>query len=272
MSFDSLQRSSFAWTLPPGPPLSAEQRRLVAAALELEPAVVRRVLQVRPWAQHYADDLCSVAREGFIWAAQKFDPARGSQWMSYAFWGARMRCIAWLKASTLRDGDVSLDASVAPGDPAAPSRQERIPDSAPGPEERLLLRQLHAAVARLPDRERLAVQRLLDEKTLTEVSAERGRSREAIRKWEVAAIKLLREEFGIDSRQERRKRPPLDAKERALRALQAAPRSVAELRDLTGYTRMGAHERLRALKAVQVGVVMRNGKPVPLWGLPREVT
>lgn len=267
-----MNRSTFSWTLPPGPPLTAEQRRLVTEALFLVPAVVRRVIQVRPEAQRHEDDLASVARESLLWAAQRFVPGRG-KWLSYAFWGARMRCLAWLKASKLRDPDVYLDAPVFGDDPDSPTAVSCVPDSGPSPDHMLLVRQVLNAVSRLPDRERVAIEGLLNEMSLKERGATVGRTYEMVRKWETSGLELLRAEFGLGGRRphrERKQRPALDARERMDTALREGPKSVAELRELTGYTRMGVRTRLDAIGAIQVDVVTRNNRKVPLWVLPSK--
>lgn len=271
-----MTRSTFSWTLPPGPPLTEAQRALVTEALPVVPAVVREVLRVRPAARHRADDLASVAREGLLWAVQRYDAGRGSRWVSYAFWGARIRCLAWIRASQLRDPDVYLDApasylGVAALEQADHSVGERIRDHSPGPEELLLRRQVLAAVAALPERERLAVTRYLDESTLAEVGSRVGRTAEMVRKWEVSGLRMLREEFGLEPRRERRTLPPLDAREKLTNALRERPKTAADLRALTGFTRTTVHEHMRQAGAVQVGTVVRNGRAAPLWAIPYEV-
>lgn len=240
--------ATFSWTLPPGPPLTPEQRERVQAALHLVPKIVRQQLRRRPGARRYSDELPSVVYEGLVWAAQKFDPARGSNWLTYAFFGGEIRLRAWLLALERREPAAWLDAPLG-SDSDGPTLLERIPCPQPGPDAAVLAAQVLRAVDRLPERQRAGIRRLLDERSLADVGAEMGRSVEAVRKWEMSGLERLREELGLAPRRKRADPPPLDARERLLSALRERPRTAAELRAITGMSKTAVLENLRAAGA-----------------------
>lgn len=266
---------SFSWTLPPGPPLTEAQRALVVEALPLAPKVTRRLAAGDRLAQQYEEDLEGVAREGLIWAAQKYDPRRGSVWMSYAYGGALIRCRQWLRAMKLRetrelDQVLRVDGEQWRDSEEELTRLDVTPDPTPLADELLLRHQVLALVGALPAREQVAVRRYLDDTTLSEVGIARGLSREGVRRRELAGLQRLREQMGLvppRQRAEPRAAPP-DADERLRELLSdGTPRGARALAAATGFTKPTVYTKLRAWGAVQVGT---DGSTA-LWTIPRKV-
>lgn len=261
--------ASFSWTLPPGPPLTEEQRALVLEALPLASRVARRLASGGALARQHEEDLEGVAREGLVWAAQKYDAARSNHWLSYAYGGALIRCRMWLRAMKLRETR-ELDfvlCTTEDGDEL--TRADLVPDPRLPADELLLRHQVLALVEQLPPRERVAVQRYLDDTTLNEVGAAHGLTREAIRKREVAGLERLRQRLGLSPPPAHvgRAEPPPDADERLRRLLaDGTPRSAGALAKAAGYSLPTVYARLREWGAVQVGIEGRSA----LWTIPRE--
>lgn len=258
---------SFSWTLPPGPSLTEEQRALVVEALPSAARVAGWLVSRSATARRYAADLESVAHEGLIWAVRRYEPARG-RWLSYAYGGALMRCRMWLRAMKLRETR-ELDFVICEGEDGDPlTRLDVTPDSAPSVDELLFRRQVLVLVEQLPERERLAVRRYLEDATLEETGAAIGKSREVVRRWEVSGLQLLREEMGLVPRRVRAKprRPlALDTEARLVALLSdGTPKTPRQLAELTGYTKQNVYAKLRVLGAVQMGGAR-------LWALPRKV-
>lgn len=259
--------ATFSWTLPPGPPLTEAQRALVVEALPLATPVVRHYLKHWPIARQYQDELQSVAYEGIIRAAQHWRSGRNS-WLSFAYGGAYMHCRAWLQAMGVRAME-SIDAPLN-GD-SDTTWLERRAASTGSPEELVLQRQVLALAEQLPERQRAALLRHLDERHLEEIGQDFGVSRAAAHLWEKSGLRLLRERLGIEVERTRKKAAPTDGRDR-LRLLLAdgVPRTMGDLVSATGYTRPGLRTALRALGAVQVDVTTRRGQTTPLWALPRK--
>lgn len=246
---------------------------MVGEALFLAPKVARRFAATSPLARRYADDLEGVAREGIIWAALKYDPRRGSVWMSYAYGGSFMRCGMWLRAMKLRETREWDFVLATSEDGEELTRLDVTPDPRPLADELLLRHQVLALVERLPPRERVAVQRYLDDATLSEVGVEHGISREGVRRRELAGLQRLRVQVGLEPPRRRalpRAAPP-GADER-LRALlsDGTPRGALELAALTGLSKPSVYTKLRAWGAVQAGTAVDGRIRTTLWTIPRK--
>jgi RNA polymerase sigma factor (sigma-70 family) len=260
---------TFSWTLPPGPPLTAEQQRLVVEALPQASRVARWLRSNSATARQYAEDLEGVAHEGLIWAAGRYNPDRG-RWPSFAYGGALMRCRMWLRAMRLRETR-ELDYILHEDEGDELTRLDVTPDTSPGADELLFRRQVLALVERLPERERIAVRRFLEDTTLEDVGRVHGKSRERIRQWEVSGLQLLREDMGLLPRTVRRKRETLslNAPAKLEAALKEQPRTVVELAQITGYGRQAVYYKLKQLGAVEGGKRPGPlGMPATLWTLP----
>jgi RNA polymerase sigma factor (sigma-70 family) len=257
---------TFSWTLPPGPPLTAEQQRLVVEALPMADLVVRRFNRGWPIAQQYTDDLQSVAYEGLIRAAQHFRPGLNA-WRSYAYGGAYMQCRAWLQAMRLRAME-SLDAPLEDGFSTAWLERHAAPTESP--EAYALQRQVLALAKELPVRQRVAVLRHLDGSTLEDVAEELECTRAAVHVWEVSALTAIRTRLGLPERSRAKKKAaPVDGQNKLLAVLaDGTPRTVQELVTLTGYSRQGLGTALRAIGAVPAGFVPRGRSRASLWTLP----
>lgn len=259
---------STSWTLPPGPPLTEAQRALVAEVFPLARVVARHFAADSERARRYVDDLEGVAYEGFIWAAQKYDPVRGGVWKSYAYGGALMRCRTWFRAMALRDIR-EPDLVLRPDDEDELTRLDVTPDPGPAVDELVLQRQVLGLVERLPERERIAVRRYLDDMTLEEVGAAHGVVREAVRRWELSGLQRLREALGASPRTKRpRKAPaPLNAEVHLWTLLTGdTPLTAMELAKVTGYSRQTVDVKLRALGAVRTD---EGPGRAARWHLPR---
>lgn len=243
--------------LPPGPPLTDEQRALVEEAAPLAPAVVSWLLTRGIAAEHHADELQGVVYDGFIQAARQYQPGLG-RWKSYAFGGALLRCRGWLRTARRHDGRHVVVIRVRNQQPEGALKFEAVsvvPDSAPPPDTQCFRHQVLALVERLPERERIGVTRYLDDTTLEQVAEAHGVTREGVRRWEVSGLQLLREQLGLVPRTRRKSpRRPLHAEEH-LRGLlsDGTPRTVRKLAELTGYTRQAVGLKLREWGATTTG-------------------
>ena len=171
------------------------------------------------------DDIVNEGRLGALHAVRRFDPARGVKFFTYAVLWIKQyvrRCIENHSRTIrvpvhsnrtrnsddfkgvnceqrLRALDVRLDASLLDGDATA---LDNIASEAPTPEDALEEReaseersQLYAAIVGLQLRERVIVEQRAEGRTLSEIGAGLGLSRERVRQIEAIAMGKLRAKF-----------------------------------------------------------------------------
>jgi len=196
---------------------AARVRTCVSAIVVNNAALVHQ--HARRWAGRGVDleDLVQVAFIGLMKAIDRFEPARGFQFSTYATWwlahelrrevqnsAATVRTPVWKQERRRADGTreravvVPLDVPID-GDEGPCTRLDALPDGRPLPDEQATdLERAHAVhrlLAQLPDGERaIVVARYWREQTLSEVgpSYRGGVSRERVRQVEKVAIGRMR--------------------------------------------------------------------------------
>ena len=151
------------------------------------------------------DDLVSFGVEGLMRALERFDPARGCAFSTYAY--PRIRGAIWdgVRASCPVHGRQYRRLMAAQGERVFVTSVEEVSpallrDAAPAADDecdaRRLRRQLGAALARLPERDRTLLERhYWDEQTLLDAGAELGFTKSWASRTHARAIERLRIEM-----------------------------------------------------------------------------
>jgi RNA polymerase primary sigma factor len=163
------------------------RNELVRSNLRLVVAIARQTLD----AEHSFDDLVSEGNIALMRAVEKFDFARGFRFSTYATWAIR-RAMLHLKAATRRRarrsvGDQPLADVAAAVDEAQTSSADALEE----------IRLLQCILPQLDDRDRSVIDLrfgLHDQRrTLRQLGAEMGVSKERVRQLELRALARLRE-------------------------------------------------------------------------------
>ncbi len=180
-------------------------QKLVRHHLSLVVALARRMRR----GSLRLEDLVQEGNLGLLRAVEKFDPDAGTRFATYAVWWVRAYVGKYLKearssvrpqSGTVAQADLSLDGAVEEGGDA--THLDLIEDDAPGPEEELLAgegrRALRGALGKV--RRRIGelgwdiVHSRLERdepKTLEEIGARWGVSRERVRQVELRTKQVL---------------------------------------------------------------------------------
>jgi RNA polymerase sigma factor (sigma-70 family) len=199
---------------------------LIQSHLWLVPVVVRRFYRQGGG----FEDLVAEGNLGLYRALERFDPARGLRFSTYAKWWVMHAVTASMAASAYpvklpkrvalqlsrqgRVGPAEDRAPAAPAAPASPPVPEFVArddengleggsdESSPSqPEMILALKQglalMREAIAQLPERQRMVLEARYGlngqaERTLQDLAAQMGISNEGVRKVQLAAMKALR--------------------------------------------------------------------------------
>jgi RNA polymerase sigma factor (sigma-70 family) len=143
----------------------------------------------------YADGWCGLLR-----AVQKFDPTRGTKFITYATWWIRQGIMQeYNQRKTQKRGGAGLDGAgevkttVALSDDTLAYLSTDDPE--PDFDQPQLAEQVSQLLGCLTDRERVVMNgRIVDEKTLLEISLGLGITKERVRQIEKAALDKLRRE------------------------------------------------------------------------------
>lgn len=166
------------------------------------------------------DDLAQEGRVGALIAAQKFNPERGVEFLSYAGWWIRQRILfainkaldvhmplrlmlECVKTRTDLPTAISLDMPVGdqkdePLSAILPGDDSGIEDAA---SDAWIAERIHRSLAQLQERDREVLELRFgigcDPQTLEQVGARWGCSRERVRQIEVRAMNRLRQVWGL---------------------------------------------------------------------------
>lgn len=167
--------------------------RAMTALLRRHAGLLCMWSRARPGEQ---EDALQEAAIAFIGAVRCFDPSRGVKLITYASFRVRARVEREIRR---RRGAACVPVN-ATGEAADLARSAgadldacpRDASDEPGPEELLSRAEVRRAVASLPQRERIVVQRRMQGETLETIAADFGVTRERVRQIENKAHERLR--------------------------------------------------------------------------------
>jgi RNA polymerase sigma factor for flagellar operon FliA len=215
--------------------MPSERDRLVESGLGLVRSIATTIIRGLP-RQVSLDDLVGAGTRGLVEAADRYDPSRGVQFTTFAYYRIRgaiydeIRRIAWIprrdweRQRFLEKADEIAEAAVAEG--SAPPRGEdaartlsktvsqiaiayvatvdafdQTPSEDVGPEEALAERQdrgeVRAAIQKLPDKERqLLEMHYFEDLSLLDAGKRLGLSKSWASRLHARALRLLQAQLG----------------------------------------------------------------------------
>lgn len=161
-----------------------EQHELVTTHRWVAESLAARAMTKYRVPESMRDELKSAAVLGLVEAASRFDPAKGTQFTTWAFRRIQGSIVDELRSS----GREILEEAEAVSELPSPEEQAAMAETA---------RSLRRAVQRLPQRERDVLQgHYLEGRDLNEIASDMGCVKSSVARYKARALDRLRKRLG----------------------------------------------------------------------------